>query len=83
MIYKTLASYYDALVTDEEATQDWVDYTRKYVQKGKILDLACGSGDFAIALAKLGFVVEASDLSVEMIKVAESKKEVKQSTGKF
>ncbi|MDI9540228.1 MAG: class I SAM-dependent methyltransferase [Bacillota bacterium] len=74
MIYKTLASYYDALVTDEEATQDWVDYTRKYVQKGKILDLACGSGDFAIALAKLGFVVEASDLSVEMIKVAESKK---------
>ena len=83
MIYKTLASYYDALVTDEEATQDWVDYTRKYVQKGKILDLAYGSGDFVIALAKLGFVVEASDLSVEMIKVAESKKEVKQSTGKF
>ncbi len=39
MIYKTLASYYDALVTDEEATQDWVDYTRKYVQKGKILEI--------------------------------------------
>ncbi len=42
MIYKTLAGYYDFLASDQEATQDWVDYTRRYVRKGKILDLACG-----------------------------------------
>ncbi len=73
MNYKILASYYDALVIDEQAIQDWVDYTKKYVEKGKLLDLACGSGDFAIAMAEAGFSVEACDLSSEMIKVAKNK----------
>ncbi len=75
MIYKTLASYYDALVIDETFVQELVDYTKKYLKKGKIMDLACGSGDLAIALAKLGFFVEATDLSVEMIDIAKSKKD--------
>ncbi len=74
MIYKTLASYYDALVIDEQAIQEWIDYTKRYVGKGKLLDLACGSGDFAIAMARLDFTVEASDLSSEMIEVAQNKK---------
>jgi ubiquinone/menaquinone biosynthesis C-methylase UbiE len=74
MIYKTLASYYDALVTDENATSDWVDYTRKHVKDGLLLDLGCGSGDFAVAMAEQGYLVEASDLSAEMIKTAQSKK---------
>ncbi|NLZ75998.1 MAG: class I SAM-dependent methyltransferase [Erysipelotrichia bacterium] len=73
MNYTTLASYYDALVSDKEATKDWVEYTKRYVKKGKVLDFGCGSGDFAIGLAKEGFVVDASDLSSEMIEVAKNK----------
>ncbi len=74
MNYKTLASYYDILVSDKEATKDWIKYTKRYVKKGKTLDLGCGSGDFAIGLAKEGFLVDASDLSSEMIEVAKTKK---------
>lgn len=73
MMYQALAQYYDALVKDEEATQDWVELITQHMPKGRIMELACGSGEITIALAKLGYQVSASDLSAEMISEAKQK----------
>ena len=54
MMYEKLAEFYDALVKDEEATKAWVDLIESYLPKGKIMELACGSGEITIALAKDG-----------------------------
>jgi 2-polyprenyl-3-methyl-5-hydroxy-6-metoxy-1,4-benzoquinol methylase len=38
-----------------------------------ILDLGCGTGNFAVKLAKRGYIVKAIDYSVEAIKIAKEK----------
>lgn len=73
MMYEALASYYDALVKDDEATASWVSFVTSYIAKGSILELACGSGEITIALAKQGYQMHASDLSSDMIRVAQQK----------
>lgn len=73
MMYEKLAEFYDALVKDEEATKAWVDLIESYLPKGKIMELACGSGEITIALAKDGYEVHASDLSADMITQAKAK----------
>ncbi len=73
MIYQTLAPFYDLLVKDDEATQMWVDFTQKYANGTNILELACGSGEITIALAKLGYSMYGTDLSQEMIDEAQEK----------
>lgn len=71
--YEQIARYYDALVQDLEATQLWVDFVKKHAEKHKLMDLACGSGDIAIELAKNGFEVYASDIEEEMLSKAKEK----------
>ena len=78
MIYDVLAPYYDALVGDIEACQRWVAFTKAYAHGSKVLDLACGSGDVSIALAKEGFRVRGIDFSKEMIACAKAKDKKKQ-----
>lgn len=73
MMYDLLASYYDALVKDEDATKSWVKWIESKIQKGDILELACGSGEITLQLAKDGFHVTAMDLSKQMIKQASLK----------
>lgn len=73
MIYNVLAKYYDGLVKDDEATKAWVDFIEPHIEGNKILELACGSGEITIALAKKGFAIEASDLSAAMIEEAKKK----------
>ena len=73
MMYDFLASYYDDLVQDDEATAAWLKLVREQVKGKKILETACGSGDIAIALAKEGYRVEATDLSRQMIEQATKK----------
>ena len=73
MSYDSLAAYYDALVKDEEATAAWLDYTRRYCPPGPLLELACGSGEISIALARAGYTVDATDLSPSMIAAAQVK----------
>ena len=52
----------------------WVNYTKKYLTpSSKVLDLACGSGTFAISLANDGYNVSGLDLSKEIIDVAKEK----------
>ena len=73
MIYKELANYYDALVKDDQATQQWVAFTKKFSSGDKLLELACGSGEITIALANEGYDVLGTDVSIEMIDKARSK----------
>ena len=55
-----------------EGLEEWEEYFfRKYMnKKGKVLDIGCGAGREAIALAKLGFEVIGIDISDHMIKAA-------------
>ncbi|MDD6467751.1 MAG: methyltransferase domain-containing protein [Erysipelotrichaceae bacterium] len=77
MIYQTLAPFYDSLVKDEEATQDWVTFTQMHGYGQKVLELACGSGEITIALAKKGYQMHATDLSSDMIEQAKKKTDAK------
>ena len=72
-MYDTLASYYDALVKDEEATRDWVHWIEKYQKPCTFLELACGSGEITQSLAEDGYTMTALDLSEAMICQAKRK----------
>ncbi|MDE7079240.1 MAG: class I SAM-dependent methyltransferase [Clostridia bacterium] len=66
--YSILAKYYDRLMGD-------FDYTGylKFVEdglKGEGVDLACGSGEMTIALAKSGRKMTGIDISGEMLNLA-------------
>ncbi|MEE1464884.1 MAG: class I SAM-dependent methyltransferase, partial [Clostridium sp.] len=73
MMYELLAHVYDALVKDDEATQEWVSLIKKHIKGKELLELACGSGEITIALAQEGYQVTASDLSADMIAEARKK----------
>lgn len=51
-----------------EKTQEFLAHTGLYVRR--LLDLACGTGHYAIAMARLGMEVEGVDQSVGMLKCA-------------
>ena len=71
--YKSFSYYYDEIMELIEY-DGWVDLTKKYLTpNSKILDLACGSGTFAISLANSGYNVTGLDLSREIIDVAKEK----------
>ncbi|MDE6476071.1 MAG: class I SAM-dependent methyltransferase [Erysipelotrichaceae bacterium] len=73
MIYRQLATFYDALVKNEQATQAWVSFVKQYVQGTRILELACGSGEMALSLSKIGYEIDASDQSQWMLQKAKEK----------
>ena len=73
MIYDVLASYYDALVKDEEATAAWVELIQRHVSGKEVMEVACGSGEITIALAQKGYHMHASDISPAMIEAAKAK----------
>ena len=73
MMYQALATYYDALVKDDEATLAWVSLITNYIKEGSLLELACGSGEITIALANKGYQMHASDISGDMIEAAKQK----------
>ncbi len=66
MIYNTLAQYYDALVKDDQATKEWLEFTMKHSSGNEILELACGSGEISNALYHQGVSIVATDFSKEM-----------------
>lgn len=71
--YKSFSYYYDEIMELIEY-DGWVNLTKKYLTtSSKILDLACGSGTFAISLANSGYNVKGLDLSSEIIGVAKEK----------
>lgn len=81
--FSRYASYYDILYQDKDYEGEALFVARlirklmpEAEEKIRVLDLACGTGRHAMELARLGYQVEGSDLSAEMVKVAvkESKK---------
>lgn len=77
--FRAYAPYYDLLYQDKDycAEADFVSRLLLKVlppqaaqQSVDILDLACGTGRHSQELARLGYRVEGSDLSAEMIAVA-------------
>lgn len=55
----------------------WLEYFLNRIptenRKGRVLDLACGTGSLSIPMAKMGFQVTGMDLSSEMLSVADEK----------
>ena len=69
MIYTTFAKLYDDLM-DPEMYANWLDFAEGELASGNVLDLACGSGRFAVKLAEHGFETSGLDLSEEMLSLA-------------
>jgi 2-polyprenyl-3-methyl-5-hydroxy-6-metoxy-1,4-benzoquinol methylase len=70
-LYQEFADVYDTIFTEKESTTSFLTH---HLKKSKILDLACGTGTYAIELAKNGFDVVGTDLDHAMIAKAKSKK---------
>ncbi|MGO9339551.1 MAG: class I SAM-dependent methyltransferase [Terracidiphilus sp.] len=62
--------YSDYVLSGKLALEENHDVLRDAGPKARILDCSCGMGTFAIALAKLGYEVSASDGSLGMIEQA-------------
>lgn len=72
-MYDVLATHYDSLVKDSDATKQYVSFVERYTKGHKAMELACGSGEISLLLAEHGFALDASDLSVAMLEVAKQK----------
>lgn len=78
MEYAALAQIYDQIMAGVDY-DDWAEYISTLIDRhGGVaaktaLDLACGTGSTALALARRGFDVTGLDLSSAMIAVARSK----------
>jgi len=68
--YRLIADFYDANI-DPNLYQDFLDLIQEEIQEGYALDLATGTGQMAFLLAEHGFVVDATDVSLAMLKEAE------------
>lgn len=67
--YGCLAAYYDRLMTDFDY-EGYVRLLEKELEGTEGIDLCCGSGKIAIALAKAGKKITGADLSAEMLNQA-------------
>lgn len=77
MNYGRFAYVYDRLMQDVPYDQ-WVKYIQKElartgIHQPKILDVACGTGQVMIRLAKEGYDVTGIDLSDDMLMIAQEK----------
>ncbi len=73
-----LSEVYDRLNSDIDSVE-WADFCKKCFGKFALCDvkhiceIACGTGTVAICLEKSGYKVTASDLSEEMLSIADNK----------
>lgn len=69
--YSDFAHYYDQIFP---VSQDTIDlFKQTFKENGKLLDLGCGAGGYALALATLGYFVDGIDYDPSMIKIANQK----------
>ncbi|MDA1044519.1 MAG: methyltransferase domain-containing protein, partial [Verrucomicrobia bacterium] len=75
--FREYAQYYDLLYQDKDYAGEarfvarlLGQYVGKPEENTAVLDLACGTGRHAQELARMGYRVEGSDLSVDMVAVA-------------
>lgn len=77
MSYHIFSYFYDK-VMDQAVYRDWLAYIQKYRPEEKaldILELACGTGQIAVQLAKAGHRVTGFDLSEDMLVLAQERME--------
>ncbi|MFC3882994.1 class I SAM-dependent DNA methyltransferase [Bacillus songklensis] len=77
MSYGRFAYVYDRLMADVPY-DEWVRYVRRELERiglhqPKILDVACGTGQVTVRLAKEGYEVTGIDLSDDMLMVAQER----------
>ena len=75
--YKEFAFVYDELM-NEVYYESWVNYIEKIIKNENIkvkniLELACGTGNITIPLAKKGYDIAGIDISEEMLMIAREK----------
>ncbi len=73
MFYEQLAKYYDVVFPLDSAKATFLDREFKTVGAVRILDLACGTGAYTLALAKLGYETIGTDLEPQMVDLAKEK----------
>lgn len=76
-MYNEFSYYYDALMKDMDY-EKWSNYIievlrRNDVKYRDVCEMACGTGNMAVNLARKGFSVTAFDLSADMLSVASEK----------
>lgn len=72
--YEELSKYYDIVFPLGQMQLKFM--LRRIKAKGNVLDLASGTGNYSIALAKEGYKVAAVDLDEDMVKHVETKNKV-------
>lgn len=75
-MYAALAEFYDDLMYDVDYDK-WVAYLDGFLRIGgeveRIGEVACGTGNLSVRMARLGYRITATDLSAEMLEVAAEK----------
>ncbi|MBN2262149.1 MAG: class I SAM-dependent methyltransferase [Prolixibacteraceae bacterium] len=77
--YQSIHTFYDDIFPLNTMQLSFIEMNIS--QKSSMLDIGCGTGNLAIAMAAKGFVVDAIDLENEMIVMAKAK--VKQGNPNF
>lgn len=72
-MYTNLAGYFDAIFPVGEVQMRLIREALQFVNGRKILDAACGSGGYSLALAREGYTVTGIDLDPGMIAYAKDK----------
>jgi glycine/sarcosine N-methyltransferase len=70
VLYQAFADYYDEIFPPD---QDTITFLTTFFQRGKLLDIGCGTGSYALSLAKMGYPVTACDLDAAMVGKAKRK----------
>lgn len=72
--YEQISKYYDYIFPTGRQQVDFLAAAAGLPPK-KVLDIACGSGGYSVALSKAGYPVTAIDLDEKMVELATGKKQ--------
>jgi len=72
--YNRIAHIYDSVYSKRvEDTKREIKFISRFMKKGRILDLGCGTGRLLLPLYKQGYEVYGMDISEKMIELAKNK----------